>query len=284
MQIGRRDFIKYAAGLAGLIFLVKEVRLPIALVNTSEATEKATETLKRVADGLGTAVDPLKKFSLVMDVGACIGCRRCMYACKEENNIPDTISPLWIEVFEMKSDVDVTGHPPLEDLKKGATTAYTESPKPGMWYLPVQCNHCDNPPCVRVCPTGATHKEKDGFVLMDYDKCIGCRLCVVACPYNARRFNWWKPEIAAEKVNQLVPLRPLGVVEKCTFCVHRVRRGKLPRCVEVCPVQARHFGDRNDPVSEVSKILKENLGFRLLEEVNTEPNIWYITRGKKWPQ
>jgi len=145
----------------------------------------------------------------------------------------------------------------------------------------VACNHCDNPPCVKVCPTGATRKEEDGFVLMDYEKCIGCRLCVVACPYSARRFNFYKPVPPAEP-NPLVPVRPVGVVEKCTFCVHRVRRGQLPRCVEVCPVRARHFGDLNDPQSEVSLVLKENLPFRLLEELNTGPNIWYITRGKKW--
>ncbi|MBI4296774.1 MAG: 4Fe-4S dicluster domain-containing protein, partial [Chloroflexi bacterium] len=106
-------------------------------------------------------------------------------------------------------------------------------------------------------------------------------LCVVACPYSARRFNWLKPVAPAEP-NALVPVRPVGVVEKCIFCIHRVRRAKLPRCVEVCPVRARHFGDFNDPESEVSRLLRSNLSFRLLEEMNTSPRIWYITRGKKW--
>ncbi|MBI4283967.1 MAG: 4Fe-4S dicluster domain-containing protein [Chloroflexi bacterium] len=221
---------------------------------------------------------------MVIDVGACIGCRRCMWGCKEENNTPDTISPLWIETFEVKSEVSVTGHPSPQDLQSGATTAYTKSPLAGRWYLPVQCNHCDNPPCVKVCPTGATYKAKDGMVLMDYDRCIGCRLCVVACPYSARRFNWWQGTVPADKVNPLVPLRPVGVVEKCTFCAHRVRRGKPPRCVEVCPVRARHFGNLNDPESEVAKLLKENMSFQLLEELNTAPRIWYITRGKKWTE
>ncbi len=207
-----------------------------------------------------------------------------MWACKEENNIPDTISPPWIEVFELKSELTVTGHVALQDLKEGVTTSYTQAPREGMRYLPVQCYHCDNPPCVKVCPVGATYKDRDGFVLMDYDRCIGCRICVPACPYSARRFNWFEPEMAQDEVNPLVPVRPAGVVEKCTFCVHRSRRGKLPRCVEVCPVQARRFGNINDPESEVSKILETNLSFRLLEEVNTDPNIWYITRGKKWVQ
>jgi molybdopterin-containing oxidoreductase family iron-sulfur binding subunit len=129
---------------------------------------------------------------------------------------------------------------------------------------------------------GATYKDKDGLVLMNYERCIGCRLCVAACPYSARRFNWFKPEVPADEVNPLVPLRPMSVVEKCTFCVHRVRRGKLPRCVEVCPVQARHFGNPSDPESEVSRILVANQSTRLLQEMNTEPQIWYITRGKKW--
>ncbi len=279
-RIERREFIKYLGGLAGLLLLGKYARPTFAFTGTEAALRE--ETKERAVDGLGTVANERNKFAMVVDVGACIGCRRCQWACKEENNIPDTISPPWIEVFELKSEVDLTGHPSLQELREGATTSYTKSPLEGRWYLPVQCNHCDNPPCVKVCPVGATYKAEDGLVLMDYDECIGCRYCVVACPYSARRFNWTKPELAQDKANPLVPVRPVGVVEKCTFCVHRVRQGKLPRCVEVCPVQARHFGNPNDPESEVSRILKSNLSFRLLEEVHTDPQIWYITRGKKW--
>ncbi len=281
--IGRRDFIKYSLGLAGLVLIGKYARPSLASTGGEEDTGKAVkEAAAQAVDGLGTVIDKGNKFAMVIDVGACIGCRTCMWACKRENNIPDTVSPLWIEVFELKAEVDVTGHPSPKDLKEGATTAYKESPREGRWYLPVQCYHCDNPPCVKVCPTGATYKDRDGLVLMDYDRCVGCRLCVVACPYSSRRFNWWKPELAADELNSLVPIRPVGVVEKCTFCVHRVRRGKSPRCVEVCPVQARHFGNLNDPESSVSKMLRSILSFQLLEEINTEPNIWYITRGSKW--
>lgn len=282
-RINRRDFIKYAAGSAGMILAAKYASPAFALVSGQEAAKPVKKFRKEERDdGTGTVVDALKKFAMVIDVGACIGCRRCMWGCKEENNTPDSISPPWIEVFELQLEGGVTGHPALQDLKKGATTSYTESPKEGRWYLPVQCNHCDNPPCVKVCPVGATYKNKDGLVLMHYDRCIGCRLCVVACPYSARRFNWVIPEIPAEQTNPLVPVRPVGVVEKCTFCVHRTRRGKLPRCVEVCPVRARHFGNIKDPASEVAKLLRDNLSFRLMEEANTEPNIFYITRGKKW--
>ncbi len=274
-RIGRRDFIKCTAGMAGLL-LASYARPSFAFTDTAE------EAGGRAIDGFATVVDSDTKFAMVIDVGACIGCRRCMWACKEENNIPDTISPLWIEVFQLNTTVSMTGHPSMEDLKEGVTTSYTESPLEGKWYLPVGCYHCDNPPCVKVCPTGATFKDKDGLVLINYERCIGCRTCVVACPYSARRFNWFEPEVSPDDVNPLVPIRPVGVVEKCTFCVHRTRLGKLPRCVEVCPVRARHFGNINDPESEVSKILKSNHSFRLLEEVNTGPNIWYITRGKKW--
>ena len=285
-QIGRREFIKYSGGLVGLGLLGEYTLFPWPRRGSiGEPSQPATEVTKgRVIDGPGTTVDSHNKFAMVIDVGACIGCRRCMWACKEENNTPDAISPLWIEAFEVKSDVSVTGHPSPADLKTGATTSYTQSPLPGRWYITAHCNHCANPPCVKVCPTGATHREADGLVLMDYTKCIGCRLCVVACPYSARRFNWWQGAVPSDKVNPLVPVRPVGVVEKCTFCVHRTRRGQLPRCVEVCPVRAKHFGNLNDPESEVVKLLNSEMAFRLLEEINTEPNIWYITRGKKWTE
>ena len=283
-KIGRREFLKYAGGAAGLALAAKYAQPALAFVNGQEQARlpEGEPAIEERNDGTGTTIDPSKKFAMVIDVGACIGCRRCMYGCKEENNIPDSVSPAWIEIFELQLEGGVTGHPSLSDLKKGATTSYTEAPKDGRWYLGAQCNHCTNPPCVKVCPVGATYKAEDGLVLMRYDRCIGCRLCVVACPYSARRFNWVKPELPPEKTNPLVPVRPVGVVEKCTFCVHRTRRGKLPRCVEVCPVRARHFGDLRDPESEVSKLLQENLSFRLLEELNTEPNLFYITRGKKW--
>ena len=287
-RVNRRDFIKSVVTLTGVSLLGRYAGFPFnfgaaeAVGPPAPAGQEAKVVAPRAADGIGTTVDPRRKFAMVIDAGACIGCRRCQWGCKQENNIPDTISPPWIEVFELKEEVDLTGSPSLEDLKSGATTSYTTSPREGRRYLPVQCNHCDNPPCVKVCPTGATYKDKDGLVLMDYERCVGCRFCIVACPYSNRRFNWMKPEISPEDVNQVVPVRPVGVAEKCTFCVHRTRNGKLPRCVEVCPVGARHFGDLNNPESETSKLLKSNLSFRLLEELNTKPRIWYITRGKKY--
>ena len=287
--VSRREFLLYLAGAAGAAVLTRGIAQAASKVGeaaqtkpASAAAPKRTASGKRVADGLDTQPVKGAKFALAIDVGACIGCRRCQYACKAENNIPDTIAPAWIEVFGLKDSVDLTGHASMEDLRQGATTSYTESPQPGMWYMPAQCNHCDNAPCVQVCPTGATYKAEDGYVLMDYGKCVGCRFCVVACPYNARRFNWVLPRLNEKDINPQVPVRPVGVVEKCTFCVHRTREGKLPRCVEVCPVGARHFGNLNDPGSEVSRLLQATPSFRLLEELNTEPSIHYVTRGRKF--
>ena len=292
MKIDRRDFIKSMAVLAVAPALASITRLPVVsnlftgpneLKKAPSDHSKDLGPLQGFVDGFGTVVDPTKRWAYVLDVGACIGCRRCQWACKEENNEPDSISPPWIEVFQMDEVDGVMATPTIEQLKKGEPTNYTTSPAEGKFYMPLQCNHCDNAPCVEVCPTGATYKAQDGLVLMDYHRCIGCRICVAACPYSNRRFNWEPPDTSTMKsINPLVPVRTVGVPEKCTFCVHRTRRGKLPRCVEVCPVNARHFGDLNDPNSTVSLLLKQNLAFRLLEELNTKPRFYYITRGKKF--
>ncbi len=285
IPLDRRQFIKALGGIAGASLLAgsgcASPSLQTVLAPLARPSGKSPDPNRKV-DGLGTGAYQKHKYTMVIDVGACIGCRTCQAACKKENNIPDTISPPWIEVFQLKNEVEVTGFTSIEDLNKGSTTSYTKSPLPGMWYMPVACNHCSNPACVKVCPVGATYQDKDGLVLMDYDRCIGCRFCVVACPYSARRFNWFKPEVAPQDVNPELPVRPVGVAEKCTWCVHRIRRGKLPRCVEACPVGARHFGDLKDPDSDAFMILESERGYRLLEDMNTHPNIVYITRGKKY--
>jgi len=149
--------------------------------------------------------------------------------------------------------------------------------------MPVQCNHCEDPPCTKVCPTKATYKDADGIVLVDYSKCIGCRYCMQACPYQARRFNWWEPEIAPDRINPLVPVRPHGVVEKCTFCVHRTRRGRTTRCVEACPNKARTFGNLNDPNSSVSRLIASESNFQLKVGLNTGSQIWYLSASKRKP-
>jgi molybdopterin-containing oxidoreductase family iron-sulfur binding subunit len=147
--------------------------------------------------------------------------------------------------------------------------------------MPVQCQQCDNAPCVSVCPVEATWKEEDGIVVIDYDWCIGCRYCEAACPYHARRFNWTKPEIDAEEINPdqgylSNRVRPQGVVEKCHFCLHRTRRGKLPACVEACPTGARVFGNLLDPDSPIRWVLDNKRVFVLKEELGTRPRFFYF--------
>ena len=139
---------------------------------------------------------------------------------------------------------------------------------------------CDNPPCVKACPVQATWKEPDGIVVIDYDWCIGCRYCQVACPYEARNFNLADPVLEPQEVNPNQSylsnrIRPRGVMEKCTFCLHRVRQGRYPACLEACPTGARKFGNILDPESEVSKILKAKKAFVLKEELNTIPSFFY---------
>jgi molybdopterin-containing oxidoreductase family iron-sulfur binding subunit len=156
------------------------------------------------------------------------------------------------------------------------------------YYEPVSCQHCENAPCVRVCPVGATYQRPDGLVLIDYDKCIGCRFCIAACPYGARAFNWRSPDYSATEGQphgaKEVPVRPAGVTEKCTFCVHRLDQGKDPICVEVCPVQARMFGDLNDPNSQVAQVVRDGDAFRLREDLGTRPNVYYLPPKKSTRQ
>jgi Fe-S-cluster-containing dehydrogenase component len=209
-----------------------------------------------------------QKWGMVIDVKACIGCRRCVYACVKENNIGRNSGFTYIQVLEMES-----GKVDLET----SNLNYEEGGRPDKWYMPVQCMHCAKPTCVYGCPVQATWKEPDGIVVIDYDKCIACRNCMVTCPYDARHFNWVEPEVPKDEVNPKVPLEEkAGVVEKCTFCIQRTRNGKTTVCTEACPVGARKFGDLNDPESEVSILLKTRRVWRLKEETGNDPMIWYV--------
>lgn len=209
-----------------------------------------------------------ESWAMVIDVKACVGCRKCVYACVKENNIGRDSGFTYIQVLEME--------PGRIDIEK-ADAHYEEGGRPDKWYLPVQCMHCAKPTCVYGCPVKATWKEPDGIVVIDYDKCIACRNCMVTCPYGARHFNWVEPEVPEGEVNPKVPLEEkAGVVEKCTFCVQRTRNGGTTACTEACPVGARKFGDLNDPDSEVSVLLRTRRVWRLKEEHGTEPMIWYV--------
>ena len=213
------------------------------------------------------------EFVYALNLSRCIGCRKCVHACVAENNQSRSPEIQYIRVLEVpKGTLDVE--------KSDHHYDHEEVPDSDHFYMPVQCHQCKNPPCVKVCPVEATWQEPDGITVIDYDWCIGCRYCEAACPYWARRFNYTKPEIPAEDVNPDMAYlsnrpRPNGVMEKCTFCLHRTREGKMPACLEICPVGARKFGNVLDPNSEVSQILKSKRIFVLKEEVGTLPRFFY---------
>ncbi len=213
-------------------------------------------------------------FAYALDIARCIGCRRCVYACVDENNQSRDPQIHWIQVYEMSKEagIDFTEATPYYDAE--------QVPREGHFYMPVACQHCQNPPCTKVCPVGATWKEDDGIVVIDYDWCIGCRYCMAACPYGARHFNWRTPKIPSEEINpntHYLGNRPRykGVVEKCSFCIQRTRKGRYPACVEICPVGARKFGNLLDPNSEIRHILETKRVFVLKKELNTHPKFFY---------
>jgi molybdopterin-containing oxidoreductase family iron-sulfur binding subunit len=223
---------------------------------------KATPAKEKVVFGYG------------LDISRCIGCRRCVYACVDENNPSRDVQIQWIRVLRMKK-----GELNLE--KSEHYYSPDKVPEDDYFYMPVQCQQCENAPCTKVCPVKATWKEPDGVVVIDYNWCIGCRFCMAACPYRARKFNWKEPEIPKDEINpetHYLGNRPRmkGVVEKCTFCIQRAREGRYPACVEVCPVGARKFGNLLDPKSEIRYVLDNFSTFRLKEELNTEPKFFYF--------
>lgn len=213
-------------------------------------------------------------FGYAFNVSKCEGYMECVKACVEENNQDRATNMQYIKIWEMEP-----GSMSLESANGSITH---EVPAEGHFYLGTQCFHCENPPCTKVCPVGATWKEKDGIVVVDYDWCIGCRYCEAACPYFGRRFNWQEPEVPVDQINGSQHylgnrLRTKGVMEKCTFCVARSREGKNPACVEACPTGARVFGNLLDPDSDIRQVLATKKVFRLKEDLGTEPKFWYFT-------
>lgn len=213
------------------------------------------------------------QFAYALNLSVCIGCRRCVDACHVENNHDRPTHQSYIRVLEMTSG--------SMDMEQGNAGYDHTVPAEGKFYMPVQCQQCENPPCTKVCPVEATWQEPDGIVVVDYNWCIGCRYCEAACPYHARRFNWHKPEIPAAEINPDQSylsnrIRPQGVVEKCTFCLHRTREGRLPACLEACPTGARVFGNVLDPNSDIRWVLENKRVFVLKEELGTRPRFFYF--------
>ena len=291
LTLSRRRFVQGIGATAGVI--AAGVLPGFITAKAASATDPSTITPPDSLAPAGEGEDPLgeviardrpvnypgkpvfyarpagkEKWAMVIDVKACVGCRKCVYACVKENNIGRTSGFTYIQVLQMAQG--------SVDLEEG-TIYYEKGGSPDHWYLPVQCMHCAKPTCVYGCPVQATWKEPDGIVLIDYDKCIACRNCMITCPYFARHFNWVEPDVPKAEINPDVPLEEkAGVVEKCTFCVQRTRNGTTTACTEACPVGARKFGDLSDPDSDVSVLLRTRRAFRLKENLGTGPMIWYV--------
>jgi Fe-S-cluster-containing dehydrogenase component len=209
----------------------------------------------------------MPRWAMVIDLDKCTGCQACTMACRLENNQPfagQEQADLGRAIFWQEVLVEVEG----------------EYPNVRATIIPRPCFHCEDPPCVKVCPVGATYQdEEQGLVLQRYERCIGCRYCAVACPYGVRYFNWYEqewPESFEQYQNPDIPIRPKGVIEKCTYCVHRLG---IPACVQACSSAARFFGDLDDPESEVTKLAHSPRAIRLLEDLGTEPKCIYLKEG-----
>ncbi len=224
----------------------------------------------------------MPRWGMAIDLNKCTACQACVIACKAENNIP-FVGPeetakgrdiAWMELISVHE-----GHYPDAKIK----------------FFPRPCFHCDKPPCTKVCPVHATYKNPEGLVAQIFQRCIGCRFCMAACPYTVKYFNWYKYDIPDEMKNHYNPdvfVRPAGIVEKCTMCHHRLQKARdkarvegrslkpgeyIPACAETCPSNAIIFGDLDNSSSEVARLSKSSRAFRLHEELGTEPKVFYLT-------
>ncbi len=268
MDNKRRNFLKIAgigtiAGLGGTAVFDRFISGSVpagAEAAGGKNEKKGTVSGRR----LGMVVD-LRKFYAQPELMV-----KVEKACHQHHNVPDFPDKKdeikWIWPVKFKN-----AFPKKSKLYKDDATTKE--------MVPVFCNHCDTPPCVKVCPTRATFVDDDGIIAMDYHRCIGCRFCMVGCPYGARSFNWFDPRKALDmsKINPDKPTRGRGVVEKCNFCADLVGLGKIPKCVEACgDTRAMTFGDLNDPDSEIRKVLRENFTIQRNPALGTYPSVFYI--------
>lgn len=208
-----------------------------------------------------------KRWGMVIDLQKCVGCDTCTVSCKAENRTPPGVT------YNIVLEKDIGQFPHVTRLN-----------------LPRPCMQCHKPPCVSVCPVRATYKNDDGIVVIDYDRCIGCRYCMVSCPYGARSFDFGESyemeingyellqggEYGIDRGRRVKGKAPIGTVRKCSFCFHRLGRGEEPACIETCIGDARYFGDLNNPKSVVYKLSRSPRAVRLKEELGTEPAVFYL--------
>jgi Fe-S-cluster-containing dehydrogenase component len=225
----------------------------------------------------------MARWGLVIDLDRCTACQACIVACKHENNVPFS-TPATASAGRLMTWIQLVA---VETQGHGAPTA-----------MPLMCQQCDRPPCTDVCPTSATYLNTEGIVAQIYPRCIGCRYCTNACPYAVKLFNWHTPEWPEPLTslrNPDVSVRPKGVVEKCTFCHHRLMRAReqaraegrelssenyVPACVQTCPAEAMVFGDLDDPISEAAVLARSPRAFRWMEELGTRPKVVYLREGE----
>ncbi len=265
MDNSRRQFLK----LAGLSALGVAGASTVKLASDAHATGTASAAGPPGAKRLAMVID-LRKFDKDGELA-----KRCVEACHRVHNVPDFERPkdqikwIWTDDFELVFHDQGFHDNDMHFLRKDLEG------KPTL----LLCNHCDNAPCARVCPTEATWKRaSDGVVMMDWHRCVGCRYCILACPYGSRSFNWRDPRTALDedKIDPTFPTRMRGVVEKCNFCEERLAKDALPACVEVCGNDEIIFGDLNDSHSRVREILEEHLAIRRKPGLGTQPEVYYI--------
>jgi molybdopterin-containing oxidoreductase family iron-sulfur binding subunit len=255
MERSRRSFLK----IAGFSVLGAGAKPIVDALAASESPKMALEAHALEA----------KRWAMVVDLRKPCpkDCVDCIDACHRAHNVPDLKNPkdevkwIWNERFPNAFPGQEHGF--LSDTMKNRPVL-------------VLCNHCDNPPCVRVCPTKATFRRPDGIVVMDYHRCIGCRFCMAGCPFGARSLNWRDPRPFIKEINKDFPTRTRGVVEKCNFCDERLAKGKLPACVEACKEKMLLFGDLEDANSPVRRALQQVHAIRRKPQLGTQPQVYYL--------
>lgn len=285
----RRDFLKFGFLAAGLTVVGGGLQKVFSDDKDSSKADSGEKVKVLTTDGKLVEVDsshlkaheccgaspadsregiPGKKYVMVIDLSRCKNALKCQTACQKHHLLPE--QDKWLKVFKMQ-----------------------DSPEASPYWMPKPCLHCDKPPCVKVCPVDATFKRSDGLVLIDNERCIGCRFCMAACPYSTRTFNWEEP-LQPENILDIsyspetsVP-RKKGTVEKCDFCPDMLKQGKLPHCVTACPNGVYYFGDANedtvcngDETVRFKQLLKDKAGYRYMEGLGTEPSVYYLPAANR---